>query len=120
MLEKRLESWLGAKETEIIQVYGIPDSIYTTDNVKYILYEIEKSQYVLNIGYGVVVTEGCEVTFNIQDNIISSYTYKRWSINDCLALIYSSRETDFVDSNVGQIEEFKPTIILKKCVEDLY
>ena len=99
--EKILNSWVGSSETKLISEWGPPNSVYQTDGVKYITYNVSASGYVPGIaplyettysgkkstttaigGYsGYTYTVSCNSTFTIINKVITSW---RWEGSGCL------------------------------------
>ena len=82
--EKVLESWMGAKESALIDKWGTPTSHYKTDDGKKYLTWKNSSQAMIggNYGYGnsyippTRVTSNCDITIILEDGIVISWKYK--------------------------------------------
>ncbi|WP_456390261.1 hypothetical protein [Profundibacter sp.] len=96
-------SWIGSPERALIQKWGPPDSAYSSQGLKYITYNKQRSGYIPGtaptytstvIGntiytnsyggtQGYSYTESCKTTFTLQRNKIVDVSYKG---NNCVAL----------------------------------
>jgi len=100
--EEMLHTWIGKSEKDLISDWGLPDSVYQVDDIKYVKYENSSSGYIPgtppsytttfigNTTYttpiggspGFHYTTSCETTFTIQDGIIKNW---QWKGNACKA-----------------------------------
>jgi hypothetical protein len=100
--EKVLDTWVGAKETELVSNWGVPDGFYESGSTKYLTYKNSSSGYVEGTpaNYTTTIVGGmayttssggtsgysynynCDTTFSIRNGTISSWSYKG---NNCVA-----------------------------------
>lgn len=90
--QKRLDTWLGHSENELVSSLGIPNGSYEREinnkKVKYLTYNSTRNQYIPNgnhIGPGLngnFVGKHCTTSFAIEDDKIVSWKYDG---NDCVA-----------------------------------
>ena len=92
--EKVLESWIGAKESALIDKWGTPTNHYKTDDGKKYLTWKNSSQAIVG-GYAptvstdyygnvyssggmppILVTSNCDITMILEDGIVTSWKYK--------------------------------------------
>ena len=82
--ESKLESWIGAKESVLIDQWGTPTSHYKTDDGKKYLTWKNSSQVMVggyDWGYGyksspILVTSNCDITMILEKGIVTSWKYK--------------------------------------------
>ena len=78
--EKVLQSWMGAKESVLIDQWGTPTSHYKTDDGKKYLTWKNSSQAMIggNNAYSspILVTSNCDITMILEDGIVTSWKYK--------------------------------------------
>ena len=80
--EKVLESWMGAKESALIDKWGTPTSHYKTDDGKKYLTWKNSSQAMIGGNYRyssmppTLVTSNCDITMILEDGIVTSWKYK--------------------------------------------
>lgn len=100
--QKVLQSYLGVSELDLIRAWGVPQSSYTNNGVKFILYKASHTSvsstysaptYWYGDGMSVPIFDGeskttskrnwCEVTFEISNKIVS---HVKWNGNSCYEL----------------------------------
>lgn len=98
--EKKLASWVGSSERELISTWGPPHRAYESGNTKYLTWNqsgamtlpgTQPTYSTTVIGntaytnaYGgtppTTINLNCETTFEVQDGVISGW---RWQGNNC-------------------------------------
>jgi|APSaa5957512493_1039668.scaffolds.fasta_scaffold105152_1 hypothetical protein len=89
---KLQDTWVGASEIELVRVWGVPTSTYTSGGSKFLVYShsaTSKDNYQSNVDYwGNVNTinyggneYSCEVTYEFSNKRIK---YISWKGNNCL------------------------------------
>ncbi|MCL5776783.1 hypothetical protein M1105_07260 [Limibaculum sp. FT325] len=87
--EAMLEGWLGASERELVAGWGVPDSIYEADGVRFLQYSDTEVYGSVDPGYfsvwgggvytGVgasrIYTRRCETTFTLEDGRVTAWRY---------------------------------------------
>jgi len=99
---KRLDTWLGAKESSLVASWGTPDSFYEADGIRYLTYNSNNAGYVAGIPprttttyingkaytntvagtQGYMYSNSCSTTFTVTDKVITNWKFKG---NDCKA-----------------------------------
>ena len=82
--EKTLNSWIGSKESTLVEQWGTPSNFYKTDDGKKYLTWKNSSQSLIgggyNYGYGynypILITSNCDITMIIEKGIVTSWRYK--------------------------------------------
>ena len=98
--KKKVDSWVGAKESDLVASWGTPDSFYEADGLRYLTYNSISSGYVAGIpsrtttnyingkaytntiagtsGYS--YSNSCSTTFTVTNKVITNWKFKG---NDC-------------------------------------
>jgi hypothetical protein len=99
---KRLDTWMGSKESSLVAIWGTPDSFYEADGIRYLTYRSNNSGYVAGIPprtsttyingkaytntvggtQGYIYNKSCSTTFTVTNGIITNWKFKG---NDCTA-----------------------------------
>ena len=82
--EANLNSWIGAKESVLIETWGTPSTHYKTDDGKKYLTWKNRSQAIIGGSYGygtsyispTLVTSNCDITMVLIDGLVSTWNYK--------------------------------------------
>lgn len=72
--EALLESFLGVPEADLVSAWGAPTQSYSAANVKVLTYR--------NVRQAAGNSFSCTTTFQIRDNVVTSYNYEGY---DCRA-----------------------------------
>lgn len=99
---KRLDTWVGSKESSLVATWGTPDSFYEADGIRYLTYSSNNSGYVAGIPprttttyingkaytntvggtQGYMHNKSCSTTFTVTNGVITNWKFKG---NDCTA-----------------------------------
>ena len=116
--QKVLQSYLGISELDLIRAWGVPQSSYTNNGIKFILYKEShtsvssyssfpayyKGEPILpTFGRGgesktVSKRNWCEVTFEISNKIVS---HVKWNGNSCYELTSKAGVNKNVNKNIN-------------------
>jgi len=97
-----LQSWIGAREQQLVSHWGPPEGFYEAEGVRFLTYQKSSSHYspgtppryettmIGNQAYtraiggsdGYVVNLNCKTSFEVRNSVITSY---RFEGNNCVA-----------------------------------
>ncbi len=87
--KQSMSTWIGGAEIDLIRKNGTPDSTYTSNNIKFLVYEWSNTSriYYHTSDSGYTYTTGgntysCKTTFEVKNKIITNV---RWAGNKCRA-----------------------------------
>ena len=71
--QKIVDSWMGAKESKIIEAWGVPDNVYQLNETDKVFTYNDSSQGIIS---GNVVTFSCRTDFTVRNGVIVDWKFK--------------------------------------------